>query len=117
MKCPPTAARSSNFDYGLWPGGGPVILISASCVNNLLAMISELEASGHPVLAVANHDVWMRRIIDVQGQSRIARLNCPGASFGSGEIDLDWSFCGHGCLAVPQQLVIGLPDNRLDARK
>lgn len=74
MKRPPP----SNFDYGLWPGGGPGLLFSASCVDNLLAMISELETSGHPALAVANHDVWLHRIIDVQGQSRIARLHCPG---------------------------------------
>ena len=41
-------------------------------------MISELEANDDPVLAVANHDVWLHRIIEVQGQSRIARLHCPG---------------------------------------
>lgn len=67
-----------NYDYSLWPGGGPGLVFSGACVDAVLELISELTEIDSPALAAINHDVWLHRIIEVQGRSRIARLHCPG---------------------------------------
>lgn len=76
-----------NYDYRLWPGGGAGLVFSASGVSNVLDMINELEAGQSPLLSPINHDVWLHRMIEERGASRIARIHCPGFhQFGDREL-------------------------------
>ena len=105
MKMPPP----QNYDYNLWPGGGPGLVFSGSCVDNILQAISELSAINSPALAVVNHDVWLHRIIEVQGQSRIARLHCPGFhQFGDKDLLKDENINTKSLISVHLNHDIGL---------
>jgi len=59
-------------NYSVWPGGGPGIVFSKSCVEFFLQLIANIE------IPYVNYDVWLHYLYLIGGQAKIKRIHCPG---------------------------------------
>lgn len=59
-------------DYTFWCSGGPGVVFSKSCVEELF----NLAQSG--LAQMGSHDLWLNNLYNISDKQKIKRIHCPG---------------------------------------